>query len=197
MRCFSLRTRRKNISPRKQFLWIKETFLWVNDSFVDSKKFSLIQRNRFIYIKKNFFALTKISSIQRNVFFDRISKKCFFDSKKLISQCCCITLGKKIWLNQRTCNFLLLFQQKYLLNQLKFFFDRTKILLEQQKKITGCISTILLWIQQIFFLREVLLQVCAHRSVVFNWFLNYICLSKKAHASNDKELHSWIQLELF
>ena len=33
------------------------------------------------------FELTKFSFIQRNFFFDRISKKCFFDSKKLISQC--------------------------------------------------------------------------------------------------------------
>ena len=30
---------------------------------------------------------TKLALIQRNFFFDRISKKCFFDSKKLFSQC--------------------------------------------------------------------------------------------------------------
>ena len=65
---------------RKQFLWIKERF-------VDSKQFSLIQRNKFDYIKENFFESTELSSIQRNFFFDRISKKCFFNSKRLFSGC--------------------------------------------------------------------------------------------------------------
>ena len=35
--------------------------------------------NIFFWIKENFFESTKLSLIQRNVFFDRISKKCFFD----------------------------------------------------------------------------------------------------------------------
>ena len=38
-------------------------------------------------MKEKFFEVTKLSLIQRNFFFDRISKKCFFDSKKLFSQC--------------------------------------------------------------------------------------------------------------
>ena len=47
----------------------------------------LIQRNIFVYIKENLLESTKLSSIQRNFFFDRISKKCFFNSKKLFSGC--------------------------------------------------------------------------------------------------------------
>ena len=65
---------------RKQFLWIKE-------SFVNSKKISLTQRNRFVYIKENFFESIKFCLIQRNLFFDRILKKCCFDSKKMFSGC--------------------------------------------------------------------------------------------------------------
>ena len=60
-----------DMRSRKKFLWIKE-------SFVNSKKCSLIQRNRFVYIKEYFVQWSKLSSIQRNLFFDRISKKCFF-----------------------------------------------------------------------------------------------------------------------
>ena len=37
-------------------------------------------------MKENFFELTKLSLFQRNFFFDRISKKCFFDSMKLFFQ---------------------------------------------------------------------------------------------------------------
>ena len=48
---------------------------------------SLIQRNRFVCIKEHFFESTKLYSIQRNFFFDRISKKISFDSKKLFSEC--------------------------------------------------------------------------------------------------------------
>ena len=49
----------------------------------------LIKRNRFVYIKENFFESTKLSSIQRKFFFDRISKKCFFDSEKLFVEAIC------------------------------------------------------------------------------------------------------------
>ena len=55
----------------------------MKESFVNSKKIFLIQKNRFVYIKENFFESTKLSLIQRNCFFYRILKKCFFDSKKL------------------------------------------------------------------------------------------------------------------
>ena len=65
----------------------KKKFLWIKESFNNSKKISLIQRNRFVYIKEKIFKSTKLSSIQRNFFFDLISKKCFFDSKKLFSGC--------------------------------------------------------------------------------------------------------------
>ena len=63
----------------------KKKFLWIKESFVNSKKNSLIRWNLFIYIKEKFFEPTKLSLIQRNVFFDRISNKYFFDSKKLFS----------------------------------------------------------------------------------------------------------------
>ena len=59
----------------------------IKESFVNPKKCSLIQRNRFVHIKEKLFKSTKTSSIQRNIFFHPISKKCFFDSKKLFSQC--------------------------------------------------------------------------------------------------------------
>ena len=39
------------------------------------------------FIEENFFKSTKLSSIQRNFFFDRILKKYFFHSKKLLPQC--------------------------------------------------------------------------------------------------------------
>ena len=65
----------------------KKKFLWIKESFVNSKKLSLIQRNRFFHIKENFSESTKLSSVQRNFFFDHTSKKCFFDSKKLFSVC--------------------------------------------------------------------------------------------------------------
>ena len=61
--------------------------LSIKESFVNSKKISLIERNRFVYIKENVFESTKYSLIQRSFFFDRISKKCFFDSQKLFSGC--------------------------------------------------------------------------------------------------------------
>ena len=54
---------------RKNFFEIK--------SFVNSNKFSMIQKNRFLNIKENFFKSIKLSSIQRNLFFDRISEKLF------------------------------------------------------------------------------------------------------------------------
>ena len=65
----------------------KKKFLWIVENFVDSKKFSLTQRNRFVHIEEIFFESTRLSSIQRNFFFDRILKKCFFDSNKLFSGC--------------------------------------------------------------------------------------------------------------
>ena len=48
----------------------------------------MIQRNRFVYMKENVFESTKLSSFLRNLFFDPISKKCFFELKKLFSECC-------------------------------------------------------------------------------------------------------------
>ena len=36
--------------------------------------------------QRTFSELLKLPLIQRHFFFDRISKKCFFDSKKLFSQ---------------------------------------------------------------------------------------------------------------
>ena len=54
---------------------------------LNQRNIFLIQRNRSVYIKENLLGSTKLSSIQRVFFFDRISKKCFFDSKKLFSGC--------------------------------------------------------------------------------------------------------------
>ena len=56
----------------------KKEFLRIKESFVNSTKISLIQRNRFVYIKDIFFESIKLFSIQRNFFIDRISKKLFF-----------------------------------------------------------------------------------------------------------------------
>ena len=44
----------------------KNKFIWIKESFVNSKKISLIQRNRFVYITDNFFGSTKLFLIQRN-----------------------------------------------------------------------------------------------------------------------------------
>ena len=60
----------------------KKKCLWSKESFVNSKTFSFIKRNRFVCINEHCFESSKLSSIQRNLFFDRISKKCFFYSKK-------------------------------------------------------------------------------------------------------------------
>ena len=42
---------------KKNFFDIRseKKFLWIKESFVDSKKISLVQWNRFVYIKENFF----------------------------------------------------------------------------------------------------------------------------------------------
>ena len=94
-RWYVTRSEKRNLSVQKLFsgLWFfeskknflylrsKKKFLWIKESFVNSKKCSLIQRNKFVYVKENFFESTKLSSIQRNFFFDRIS----IDSKKLFS----------------------------------------------------------------------------------------------------------------
>ena len=41
-----------HVTLKKQFLWTKETFLWFKENVVNSKKCSLIQRNRFVYINQ-------------------------------------------------------------------------------------------------------------------------------------------------
>ena len=87
---------------QRKNVWIKETFFYptVIVKYTVKEKISLNWRkffwfktiffnvkNLFLWIKENFFELTKLSSIKKNFFFDRISKKCFFDSKKLFSHC--------------------------------------------------------------------------------------------------------------
>ena len=64
-------------------------FLRIKEKFFESTKLSLTvyQGNRFVHIKENFFESTKLSSIQRKFLFDHISKKCFFDPKKLSFGC--------------------------------------------------------------------------------------------------------------
>ena len=71
----------------------------------------MIQRNKFVCIKKTFFESTKLSLIQRNFFFVRISKECFFDSKKLFSGC-----GKN--LRNNSFNFII-FERKKVFLQIK------------------------------------------------------------------------------
>ena len=71
-------------------IYIQQNFLQFKEIFsltVYKRNVSFLQGNKFVYIKENFFESTKISSIQRNLFFGRITKKCFFDSKKLFSGC--------------------------------------------------------------------------------------------------------------
>ena len=85
--CFFIASEYSKIIIERLQTTLRKQFLWIKENFVNSKKLSLIQRNRIVYLKENFFESTKLSSIQRNFFFDRISKKCFFDSKKLISGC--------------------------------------------------------------------------------------------------------------
>ena len=74
-----------SLNQRNFFFYIrsKKKFLWIKESFVNFKKISLIQRNKYVQIKENFFESTKLSLIQTNFFFDRVSKKCFFDFMKL------------------------------------------------------------------------------------------------------------------
>ena len=55
----------------------EKIFLWIEESYVNSKKISLIQRNRFVYIKENVFESTKFFSIQRKFCFECISKEKF------------------------------------------------------------------------------------------------------------------------
>ena len=63
----------------------KKKFLSIEESFVDSKTFSLMLTNLFLWMKDISFELTKLSLIHRNFVLESISKKCFFDSKKLFS----------------------------------------------------------------------------------------------------------------
>ena len=51
---------------------------------MNSKKCSLIQRNRFVHIKEKFFESTKLSSIQTHFFFYCISKKLFSECKLIL-----------------------------------------------------------------------------------------------------------------
>ena len=62
--------------------------------------------NLSLWIKENLFQLTKLSLIQRNVFFNRITKKCFFGSKKLFSQCSGLLkpIEKKVCRDLRACD---------------------------------------------------------------------------------------------
>ena len=84
---------------------IHEHFLW-------SKEIDLFT------LKKFFFETTQLSLIQRNFFFDRISKKCFFDSKKLFSVSTLLT-------NTQTKIYLISLS----LNEDNYFFKLKKIFL--------------------------------------------------------------------
>ena len=61
---------RSAASLRKQFLWytFKKKFLWITENFVNSNKFTLIQRNRFVYINEKNFDSTKLSSNSKKFF---------------------------------------------------------------------------------------------------------------------------------
>ena len=80
-------------TPRKQFLWytVKEQISLHWRKFCWFKKIFFNLNKSISWDQRNFFELTKLSLIQRNLFFDRISKKCFFDSKKLFSQSNCFS----------------------------------------------------------------------------------------------------------
>ena len=120
--CF-FESKKHFFESKKHFFDIrsKKVFLWIKESFVNSKKISLIQRNRFVYIKENFFGSTKFSSIQRCFFFNSILKKSFFDSKKLFSGC--IFKSNKLF-RQRICSniwILYFLQFKILIFNIKNF----------------------------------------------------------------------------
>ena len=125
--------------PENNFFDIrsKKKFLQIEESFIDSKIFSLMYTNLFLWAKENSFELTKLSLIERDFFFDRISKKCFFDSKKLLSQCIYFFSSKK---KKQSRNFL---------ESKKLFFGRIamhkfcwfkEIFFESKKLFSGCIS---------------------------------------------------------
>ena len=57
-----------NTEKTVSLIYGQKKILWINESFVNSKKCSLIQKNRFFYIKENLFESTKRSLIQRNFF---------------------------------------------------------------------------------------------------------------------------------
>ena len=91
----------KSFFTEKTVTWIygqRKNFFELKKVLLIQKKISLIQRNRFLYIKENVFESTKLFSIQRNFFFDCISKKCFFDSKKLFSGCLSFTSPSSIFM---------------------------------------------------------------------------------------------------
>ena len=81
--------------PREEFLLMKETFVWHTAKgkiFLNWKKVLSIHRN-FLWPREIDFLTIKIFfSIQQNFFYfkgifsDSITKKCFFDSKKLFSE---------------------------------------------------------------------------------------------------------------
>ena len=75
----------------EKFIWIKETILPVNEIITLNWKIFLIRRNIISFAKKRFvqenFSWLKKKTffiIQRRCFFYPKSKKCFFDSRKLL-----------------------------------------------------------------------------------------------------------------
>ena len=57
------------------------------ESILLIKKFFFNVNKSNLRIEEHFFESTKLSLIKRNFFLDRILEKCFYDSKKLSSQC--------------------------------------------------------------------------------------------------------------
>ena len=64
---------------------------------MDAKKTPNSTLTKLSLIRRKFFELIKLSLMQRNFFFDRISKKCFFDSKKMFSQCTLYYTERNSW----------------------------------------------------------------------------------------------------
>ena len=124
-------------------------FLWIEESFVNSKTFSLIQRNRFFYIEENFFESRKLSSIQRNISLIYGQRRKNFELKK-------VSLIQKHFFWYKEIDFFTL--KKSFLNQQNFLqFEDIFSLTLYQKLFFGCSNNILgsnqqkfLWLNQIF-----------------------------------------------
>ena len=87
-RTHSFRFKYQKRHEKWKILFCSKSMHWENSFFESNKHFVDIRsKQKFLWIKKRFMNWKKLSSIRSNFFFDRISQKCFFDSKKVFSGC--------------------------------------------------------------------------------------------------------------